>query len=91
MAAVECGNAQGVDALLKAGADINVERNGQTALEFVRTRELAIRFLEAGADPAYLPFEGRRALLGLDPDPDEELLNVSPSEFLTGRSRRFVA
>ncbi len=89
MAAVESGNAEGVDALLKAGADINVERNGQTALAFVQTRELAIRFLDSGADPGHLPFEGRRSLLGLDPYPDEELVNVSPSEFLRGRSRRF--
>jgi len=91
MTAVECGNTDGVDRLLKAGANIDVERNGQTALDFVRTRELAIRLLDAGADPGHLPFEGRRALLGFDPEPDEELLNVSSSESLTGRSRRFGA
>jgi ankyrin repeat protein len=91
MAAVQCGNAKALDALLKAGADIDVERNGQTALAFVEGRELALRLLNAGADPQQLPFEGRRALLGLDPEPDEALLNVSPSEFLKGRSRRFGA
>jgi ankyrin repeat protein len=91
MEAVECGNAEGVDELLKAGADIGVEHIGQTALDSVRTRELAIRFLDAGADPKHLSFEGRRALLGFDPDPDVDLLNVSPSEFLKGRSRRFGA
>src|SRR5258708_24656338 len=91
MAAVQSGNAEGVVLKLKAGYDINVERNGQTALAFVEERELALRLLNAGADPQQLPFEGRRALLGLDPEPDEALLNVSPSEFLKGRSRRFGA
>ena len=89
MAAVECENAEAVDALLKAGADVNGERDGQTALSFVRTREIAILLLNAGSDPQQLPFEGRRALLGFDPDADEALLSVSPSEFLNGRSRRF--
>jgi ankyrin repeat protein len=91
MAAVECGNVEGVDALLKAGADVNIEKekNGRTAISSVRTRELAIRLLDAGADPGQLQSGGQRALLGFDPDADDDLLNVSLSEFLNGRLRRF--
>jgi ankyrin repeat protein len=86
--ATEGSNFQGTDTLLKAG-DVNAEKNGQTALSFARTREVAMRLLEAGADPSYLDFEGRRAVLGLDPEPDEDLLDVSSSEYRHGRSRRF--
>jgi ankyrin repeat protein len=87
--AAECGNAEGVDVLLNSGTDLNAEEDAQTALAFVRTRESAIRLLEAGADPGQLPFEARRALLGLEPDADEDLLDVSPAGFRNGRSRRF--
>ena len=90
MTAVENDNAEAVDVLLKAGANVNVIKGySQTAFGYVRTHELATKFLDAGADPGNLPFEGRRALLGFDPEPDEYLLDVSPSEFSKGRSRRF--
>jgi ankyrin repeat protein len=90
MCAVESNNAEAVEVLLEAGADVNGEiEHRQTPLSFVRTREGAIRLLSAGADPAKLPFEGRRALLGFDPDPDESQLRASVSEFRSGRARRF--
>ncbi|MBC7838349.1 MAG: ankyrin repeat domain-containing protein, partial [Nitrospiraceae bacterium] len=89
MEAVERSNLEAVDDLLKAGADVHAERNEQTALSFVRTRAIALRLLAAGADPRHLPFEGRRALLGFAPDPDESLIDVTPAEFQEGRSRRF--
>ena len=89
MTAVECGNAEAVDVLLRAGADVNVENHGQTAIGSAHTREIATRLLEAGADPGELAFAGRRSLLGLDPEADEALLDVSLSEFHKGWSRRF--
>lgn len=90
MIAVENNNAEAVDLLLKAGANVNYEmKHEQTALGLVRTRELVIRLLDAGADPGKLPFEGRRALLGFEPDPDAALLNISLDEFTKGRARRF--
>jgi ankyrin repeat protein len=87
--AVENCDGEAVDILLEAGADVNAEKDGQSALSFVRTREIAMRLLAAGADPARLPFEGRRALLGFDPDPDETLLDLTPGEFVQDRTRRF--
>jgi ankyrin repeat protein len=87
--AAECGNVGTVNILLAAGADVNAERDGQSALSFARTRPIAARLLRAGADPAKLSGEGRRALLGFDPESNEDLLNVSPQEFLNGLSPRF--
>jgi ankyrin repeat protein len=88
--AAECSNSQAVDELLKAGADVNSQINyEQTALAFTRIREIAMRLLDAGADPSHLDFKGRRALLGFDPEPDEDLLDVSLSEYRNGRRRRF--
>lgn len=89
MTAVECCNAGAVNVLLTAGAGVNQEEDGQTALASATTRPIAIRLLRAGADPAQLGFQGRRALLGFDPESDEELLNVSPKEFLKGLPPRF--
>jgi ankyrin repeat protein len=90
MTAVENDNAEAVDVLLKAGANVNVIKGySQTAFGYVRTREVATKFLDAGADPGELPYKGRRALVGFDPEPDEYLIDVSPSEFSKGRSRRF--
>ncbi len=89
MAAAECGNAGAVNVLLAAGADVHEERDGQSALAFTGTRPIATRLLRAGADPAQLSSQGRRALLGFDPEPNEDLLNVSPQEFLNGLSPRF--
>jgi ankyrin repeat protein len=77
------------DRLLKAGIDVNSEERGTTALASAQTRDVAILLLDAGADPAQLSFEGRRALIGLEPEPDECLLDVSPEDFHNGRSRRF--
>jgi hypothetical protein len=88
--AVECENAEAVDLLLRAGADVNSEqKHGQTVIGFAETREIATRLLEAGADPGDLAFAARRSLLGLDPESDEALLDISPGEFQKGWLRRF--
>lgn len=90
MAAVQCADAECVDVLLQAGADVARERAvGQTALSDAGTPAIAMRLLEAGADPRHLAHEGRRTLLGLAPDPDEDLLDCSPEEFRRARTRRF--
>lgn len=80
MAAVESGNLEAVDSLLAAGADVHAAGR-QTALARARTREIAIHLLDAGADPADLPAEGTRTVLGLSPDPDPDALDVSLEEF----------
>jgi ankyrin repeat protein len=91
MAAVECGHAEAIDILLGAGADVDAKHNEQTALSLAQTREIALQLLDAGADPSRLSFEGRRALLGLEPEADEGLLDVSPDDYRKGRARRFGA
>jgi len=77
MTAVETGNLEAVDVLIAAGADVDRRTPCGTALDRVQTREIALRLLDAGADPAELSFEGRRALVGLDPHPDESLIDVA--------------
>src|SRR5262249_15730378 len=89
MTAVEHSNAEAVDLLLRAGANVNAGRHRDTAIRLVGDRTIALRLLEAGSDPGELAFEGRRALLGLEPDPDEALLEVSESDFHKAASRRF--
>jgi ankyrin repeat protein len=91
MTAAEYSHAEGVEILLKAGAQADREKDGQTALSFALTRDVVKLLLDAGANPQQLSAEGRRALLGFPPDPDETLLNVSPSEFRSGQSPRFGA
>ncbi len=76
--------------LLQAGARVDTAKEyDQTALSFAQTADVIHLLLNAGANPKHLPFEGRRALLGLAPEPDEDLLDVSRAEFLAGKSRRF--
>jgi hypothetical protein len=87
--AVELSNAGAVDFLLRAGADVNAGRHRESAISFVRDRSIALRLLEAGSDPGELAFEGRRALLGLEPDPDDALLEVYRIDFRKAPSRRF--
>ena len=77
--------------LLKAGIDLDRERRGKPAIECAENGEIASRLLRAGADAADLSSRGRRALLGLDPEPDEALLGVSLSDFQKGCSPRFGA
>jgi len=81
MTAVQAGNAEAVDVLIAAGADVGRQTACGTALGSVQTREIALRLLDAGADPGQLSFEGRRAILGLDPQPDESLFDATPEDY----------
>jgi len=77
------------DVLARAGVGLNAERFGQTALASAGTRDIALRLLDAGADPADLSSEARRAIVGLDPEAGEDLLDASPEDYRKGRSPRF--
>jgi hypothetical protein len=89
MTAAKHGNPDAVDLLLQAGADLNARSEDQTAISLVCDRVSALGLLEAGADPGELAFEGRMALLGLQPDPDEALLELDKGDFRKAASRRF--
>ncbi|WP_082568784.1 ankyrin repeat domain-containing protein [Rhizobacter sp. Root1221] len=90
--AVEQGHDEGVELLLQAGAAVDREHHGGTALGAARSRRMVIRLLDANANPRYLSSEGRRALVGLPADADESLLDgVTADEFLRVRGRRFGA
>jgi ankyrin repeat protein len=87
--AVQCGNKEVIEILLRAGVDINQKTELMSALWHAETREVAVRLLDAGADPLDLSFEGRRAILGLSTEADRELLTVSVDEFQKDRLPRF--
>jgi len=88
--AAEVGWEEGVDVLAKAGARIEHEQHGSTALGVARTRGIITRLLDAGADPRRLGNEGRRVLMGLPAEPDVRLLEgVSRTDFLRARTRRY--
>lgn len=76
--------------LLEAGVEVDRKHDGSTALGSARSREIALRLLEAGADPAQLTNEARRSLLGFPADPSElPLKGLSKAQFLGARTRRF--
>jgi hypothetical protein len=89
MNAVRAGNVEAVDVLLAAGADVNRQTACGTALGDVQTREIALRLLNAGADPANLSFEGRRAILGMEAEPSALLFSAMPEDFRTAPTARF--
>ncbi len=92
MCAVEHDNIKAVDALLEAGVNVNEGKKGEsreTALSEVRSRAIALRLLAAGADPCHLSFEGKRALLSFEPEPDENLMTASADDFRKWRLPRF--
>lgn len=90
MEAVDADDLDCVDVLLAAGADVERDANG-TAFNRARSPLVALRLLDAGADPRDLSFEGRRALVGLPPDQDVDLITASPADFARGRAPRFGA
>lgn len=88
MHAIEQDDADCARVLIDAGADVARDVFG-TALDRARTRECVELLLGAGADPAKMSGEARRALVGLPPDPDAQLLTAPPDEFRRAPTRRF--
>jgi ankyrin repeat protein len=86
--AVEDQSDEDVDVLLKAGANVHHECKTGPALSFANTRGIAMKLMEAGADPQHLRAEGRRAILGFPPEPDEDLLEASETDFAHSQTRR---
>ena len=84
MAAVQADNLDAIDRLISAGAEIDRKTECGTALGSVHNREIALRLIEAGGDPAELSFEGRRAILGLEPEPDVLLFDATPEDYRLG-------
>ena len=79
--AAESGHAEELDLLLQAGAAVDREHNGNTALSMAVSRENLLRLLEADADPRHLAHEKQRMFLGFDPEPsDAPLATVSERE-----------
>lgn len=83
------GNLEAVDILLLAGADVNQMFDSGSTLSHADTQEVALRLLEAGADPQELSSKARRAILRLPPDTDAALLRVTADEFRKFRAPRF--
>lgn len=87
--AAQKGDKEAVDILLLAGADVNQMSDSGSTLSHADTQEVALRLLEAGADPQELSSKARRAILRLPPDTDAALLRVTADEFRKFRAPRF--
>ena len=80
-AAVEASNTEAVEILIAAGADVNRRMPGHPLLHGAWNREIALRLLDAGGDPAELSSEGRRAILGLEPEADDLLFEATHEDY----------
>jgi ankyrin repeat protein len=81
MCAVQANNLEAVAMLIAAGANIDRKTKCGSALGSVQDRDIAVRLLAAGGDPGKLSFEGRRAIVGLQPEPEELLFSATPEDF----------
>jgi ankyrin repeat protein len=91
MTAVELDAAESVQVLLAAGADPERMSDSGSVLGRAGSQVIAKRLLDAGADPGELSTQGRRALVGLVPEPDAALLEVAAADFRRAATRRFGA
>ncbi|HVJ80110.1 MAG TPA: ankyrin repeat domain-containing protein [Planctomycetia bacterium] len=80
MEAVEDDFLEAVDILLAFGSDLAADCNG-TALTRARSRAVALRLLEAGADPVDLVQDVQRAILGFGEIDEAPLAKVPPKEY----------
>jgi ankyrin repeat protein len=89
MTAVELDADECVQVLLAAGADPDRMSESGSVLSRAGSQGIAKRLLDAGADPAELSSQGRRALVGLAPEPDAARLDVAAADFRRAATRRF--
>lgn len=87
--AVDHENQECVEVLLGAGANVDRDSKTGTALGNASTRTIALRLMDAGADPKNLTGEAKRHILGFSSEPDPDLLHASQSEVMAYRSRIF--
>jgi ankyrin repeat protein len=85
MEAVGHDDLECVEMLLRAGADVEADVGG-TALRRARSREIILRLLDAGGDPADA---NKHVLLGLEITGEEALAAVTPDEFRHTFTRKF--
>lgn len=85
MEAVGVQDLECVEILLDAGANVEADRGG-TALSRARSRDIILRLLAAGADPADA---NQRALVGLAATGDDALAGVTWDEFQRAFTRKF--
>jgi ankyrin repeat protein len=85
MTAAELDAAESLEVLLAAGADPDRRCDSGSTLGRAGSRVIAKRLLDAGADPAELSTQGRRALIGLAPEPEAALLDIEPHRAATCR------
>ena len=91
MTAAEHDHAPSIDILLADGAQLDRQKDGQTALSFAAGRESAQRLLAAGAAASFLTKENKRLLLGYSAEPDEYALDCTYEDFEAARVRRFAS
>ncbi len=77
-----------VELLLHAGARVDYVHH-YTALHHAQSRGVAMRLLDAGADPAELSSSVQRAIVGLSHEQDKSLLTATPEEFQRAYTRVF--
>lgn len=77
-----------VNIFLAAGAKVEADKYG-SIIGQTSSREIVLRLLEAGADPANLSYEAQRNLLGLGDIDDKALDAISSNEYRSGYARVF--
>lgn len=87
--AVEHCDYETLTILLEAGANVDQQWKTGTALSYASTRSIAMKLLEAGADPKELSSDARRAILGFSSELEMELLKPSQSDLASYRFRCF--
>jgi hypothetical protein len=89
VAAVEHQNSECVAFLINVGMDVNEKGYVETPIWHANTKSIDMMLLDAGADPNELISEGRRSILGYEPEATEHALNVSEADFQKYRAPRF--
>lgn len=78
-----------VQVLLAAGADVHkAGKHGAAPMREAHDLPIIRLLLEAGADTGMLSNEGRRAMVGLPPDPDISLLTAAPEHYARAKHPR---